>query len=303
MNIIQKNIQKLDRFQRRHRPVAFTFAVIKKFGEDDAGYKAALLTYYAFLSLFPLLLILTTITDFIAASHPEIQAEIVKGATNYIPVLGNQLAEHVGGLHKNGPALIIGLLFTLYGARGVADALKHGVQHIWGVPKDQRQGFPKSMLNSLSIIVIGGTGFIFAAVVVGIASSAGHGAGVRLLSIAINLALLFCLFTFLINVCLPRHVTFKETRAGALTAAIGLVILQILGGYLLTRELKNLDALYSYFALSLGLLFWIYLQAQIIFYAVEVAAVKAKNDWPRSLSGSNLTSSDKCAAQRLKFDV
>lgn len=303
MKIVQKTILKLDAFQRRHKPAAFIFAVIKKYGEDDAGYKAALLTYYAFLSLFPLLLILTTITGFIAQNYPQATHEIVKGATDYFPVLGTQLADHVNGLRSTGLALAVGLLFSLYGARGVTEALQHGVQHIWGVRRSERPGFPKSTFNSLKIIVVGGTGFILAAVSVGVASSAGHGLGFTVLAAGLNCVLLFCLFTFLINACLPDKVSFKQTRLGAITAAVGLVALQAIGGYVLSHEMKNLDALYSYFALSLGLLFWIYLQAQIIFYAVEIAAVSDKKYWPRSLSGDNLTKSDKRAAERLKLPV
>lgn len=78
--------------------------------------------------------------------------------------------------------------------------------------------------------------------------------------------------------------TIKEVRPGAIAAAIGLVILQSLGGYILTRELKSLDALYSNFAIPLGLLFWIYLQAQMLYYAAEIAVVSSKRQWPRSLS-------------------
>lgn len=303
MNIYQKIINKLDAFQRRHKPLAFSFAVIKKYGEDDAGYKAALFTYYAFLSLFPLLLILTTVTGFIAKTHPEATQEIIKGATDYYPVLGTQLSDHINGLRSTGVALAVGLLFSLYGARGVAEALQYGVQHIWGVKRSERPKFPLSTLKSLMIILVGGGGFVLAAVIVGVASSAGHGLHFKALAIAINFVLLFCLFTFLIKVCLPNKIGFRQTRPGALTAAIGLVILQTVGGYILARELKNLDALYSYFALSLGLLFWIYLQAQIIFYAVEIAAVSDKKYWPRSFSGKNLTPSDERAKERLNLPV
>ena len=300
MKIIQKNIERIDRFQRRHKPIAFIYAVIKKYGDDEAGYSAALLTYYAFLSLFPLLLILITITTYIAESHPQIQADIIKGATDYLPVLGSQLAEHTNTLHKNGIALAIGLLFILYGTRGVADALKHGIQHIWAIPRADRPGFPSSTLTSLKIIVIGGAGLVFAAVTVGYIASAGHGWVFSLLALLLNVFLLFLLFTFLINACLPKKVSLKQTRPAAISAAIALVLLQLVGGYVLTKELKSLDAFYSYFALSLGLLFWIYLQAQIVFYAVEIASVSDKKMWPRSLSGSNLTDSDKIIAERLK---
>ncbi|HET7060366.1 MAG TPA: YihY/virulence factor BrkB family protein [Candidatus Saccharimonadales bacterium] len=293
---MQKLINKLDDFQRRRRLPAFIVAVIKKYGEDDAGRQAALLTYYAFLSLFPLLLVLTTLTEYISTSHPELQADIIKGATNYFPVLGTQLAAHVNTLQKSGFALLVGVLFTFYGAHGVADAFQKGIQHLWKIPHSQRPGFPKSTLKSLSIILVAGAGFIVASASVALAAATGHGWLFRLLSIVINLVIWSGLFVLLLNISLPRHIPFKETRAAALTAAIGLVILQILGGYLLARELKRLDALYSYFALALGLLFWIYLQVQVLFYSLEIAAVRSHKLWPRSLSDRRLTDADRRAA-------
>jgi YihY family inner membrane protein len=296
MNLIPAIIRKLDAFQQRHRLPGFLYAVVKKYGEDEAGYQAALLTYYGFLSLFPLLLVLTTITHSIAS--PEIQNTIIKSTTNYFPVLGNQLAQHIHTIHKSGVALVVGILFTFYGARGVADVFRHSVNHIWQIPRQKRDSFPKALPKSLSLIVVGGLGFLLASISAGIAAGAGHGVGFRLLGVAVNVFILFWLFTFLLNMSLPRHVTLKETRLGAITAAIGLVILQSLGGYLLARELKNLDALYSYFAISLGLLFWIYLQSQVMMYSVEIATVNNEKLWPRGL-GSDLTQADKRVYARL----
>jgi len=281
---LAKLIRKLNSFQQRHKPLAFSYAVIKKYGEDGAGYQAALLTYYSFLSLFPLLLLVVTLTDSLAGRHPELARTVIHGLTDYFPLLGNQLSLHIHGLHASGLALAAGILFILYGTRGVADAFRHGVQQIWEVPKSQRDGFPKAQLKSLVLIIIGGLGFLLASITASLAAAAGHGLGFRVLSTGVNLLILFWLFTFLLNFTLPRHVSLKEARVGAAAAAIGLVALQILGGYVLTRELKNLDALYSYFALSLGLLFWIYLQAQVLYYAVEIAAVSSKKLWPRVLS-------------------
>ncbi|HEY5152803.1 MAG TPA: YihY/virulence factor BrkB family protein [Candidatus Saccharimonadales bacterium] len=284
MKILNTVINKLDAWQQRHHWSAMIYAVIRKYGEDESGSQAALLTYYSFLSLFPLLLVLTTVTSLVANNHPGLQHDVIRSTTTYFPVLGNQLAQHISTLHKNGLALVIGIVFTLYGARGVADACRRGVLNIWRVPKSQRAGFPKTVPNSLAIVIVGGIGFMVASISTGFAAAAGHGPAFRLLSVAVNLFVLFWLFTFLLNACLPRHVPVKDTRSGALAAAIGLVILQALGGYLLKTELKRLDALYSYFAIALGLLFWIYLQAQLLYYAVTLAAVRAQHLWPRSLN-------------------
>ena len=293
MKFIDHTISKLDQLQQRYRFTAFLYAVIKKYGDDQAGYQSALFTYYAFLSLFPLLLVLTTITGLLAGSHPQLQRDIIHATVSYFPGFGKQLA--VGGLHKSGLALIVGIIFTFYGARGVADAFRNGVNHIWHVPITKRDGFPKSIIKSLTIVFGGGLGLIVAAVCTGLAAAAGHGPAFRLLSALVNIAILFGLFSWLLNTCLPQHVLFKDVRAGALTAAIGLVLLQTFGTLLLSRELKNLDAVYSYFALSLGLLFWLYLQAQVIYYSVVVAAVHTQKLWPRSLDANKLTAADKRA--------
>jgi YihY family inner membrane protein len=298
MKFVTNTVDRLDSYQQAHRLPGFLYAVVKKYGEDEAGHQAALLTYYGFLALFPLLLVLTTLTNLLASSHPDIQDTIIKGTTNYFPVLGSQLSDHVHTIHKTGLALAIGLLFTLYGARGVADVFRNGVNDIWQVPRRRRDSFPKALLKSLGLILIGGLGFLLASISAGIAAGAGHGLGFRILGVAVNVFILFWLFTFLLNISLPRHVTLKETRLGAITAALGLVVLQAFGGYLLARQLKSLDAVYSYFAIALGLLFWIYLQAQVLYYAVEVATVHNERLWPRSLN-KNLTEADKRTYSRL----
>jgi YihY family inner membrane protein len=295
MNIAQKTLNITDNYQRKHRFPAFIYAVIKKYGDDQAGYQAALLTYYGFLALFPLLLVATTVAGMIANTHPEVQHAITDGISNYFPVLGNQISDNVHTLHKRGLALIIGLLFTLYGARGVADAFRHGVNHIWQIPIEGRDTFPKAAAKSLSIVILGGLGLLAASISTSIAAAAGHGVVFRLLSVLVNVFVLFWVFIILLNITLPKHVSIKNVRSGAITAAVGLVTLQTLGGYLLTRQLKNLDGLYSNFALTLGLLFWIYLQTQIIYYAVEISCVRANRLWPRSLTGKNLTDADRAS--------
>lgn len=284
MNTLQKTIHQLDRLQQRHHFSAFTYAVIKRYSEDQAGYQAALLTYYAFLALFPLLLVLTTLLQITTTSQPGLRTDVITSVTNTFPVLGGQLSAHVHSLHKNGLALITGLLFVFYGARGVADVFRNGLNHIWQVPRNEQSGFPQSTLKNLATMIIGGLGIIAASVAAGITAAAGHPWPLRLLSLAVNLLIVYGVFLVLFKFNLPRRTAHTELRTAAALAAIGLVILQSVGSYLLARELKSLDALYSYFALALGLLFWIYLQAQIIYYSAEIAVVKDRQLWPRSFN-------------------
>lgn len=290
---IQKILIKLDNLQRRHSPIGFVIAVIKKYGDDHAGYKAALLTYYGYLSLFPLLLVAATVLQIIANSHIGLSDSLLKSITSSSSVLGGQLSVHIQSLHKSGLALAIGLLFLLYGARGVAAAFRSGVNEIWGVTRSEQLGFPQSAINNTLIVIVGGLGLIATASITGTVSALGHGILPRAISYLAGVLLLYFLFNYLIKAVLPKHVTSRDTYSAALSAAFGLIVLQIVGGLILSRVLKNLDALYSYFALSLGLLFWIYLQAQVIYYSVVISVVKTQKLWPRSFSGQDLTDYDK----------
>ncbi len=281
MQQLQKLIKLKNSLEAKNPPLAFFVSVIDKYNEDGVGWHASLLTYYSFLSLFPLLLLLTTVVNSILGNDSHTKATIIKGLTDYFPVLGNQLSRGVHSLHASGIALIVGIVFLVYGTRGVANAFSRGVQDIWDVPLRQRDKFPKNFVKSILLVVTGGVGLLTASVIASLASTAGKGLDFRVLSVCINFFILFWLFRLLLDFSLPIHVPHRETRVGAAFAAVGLIIIQLLGGYIIAHELKHLNALYSYFALTLGLLFWLYLQSQVIYYAIEIALVRSRKLWLR----------------------
>jgi len=292
VKLINKFLGWLNQFQQKHRLTAFILAVIKKYGDDQAGREAALTTYYGFLSLFPLLLVLTTITNILVGHNSHLSKTIIGGLTNYFPLLGSQLSAHVNQLHSNGLALISGILITLYGSRGVANVFRTSLQRIWLLPASQQPGFPWLIIKSIVLVIVAGGGFILASVSAGLASAAGHGIIFRGLSVIVNWIILYWLFIFILKFSLPKKIKLDETMVGAAVAATGLVILQLLGGYILARELKHLDALYSYFAVALGLMSWLYLQSQVLYYSIEIAVVKSKTLWPRSLDAARPSTAD-----------
>src|SRR5581483_9202138 len=108
----------LDRVQQRHRSLNFAYRVVKKYSQDEGGKLAGLITYYAFLSLFPLLLAVTTALQIFLKNHEALRSRIAEGISHYFPVVSDQLQSNVHSLHKTGLALIVGLVLTLYGARG-----------------------------------------------------------------------------------------------------------------------------------------------------------------------------------------
>ena len=127
-------VSRLDAFQRRHRWLAVPIAVVYKFVDDLGGYLASLITYYGFLSLFPLLLIFSTVLGFLLPGNPELQQQLINSALSQFPIIGDQLTSSAQPLRGSGSGLAIGILVALYGGLGVAVAIQNALNQVWGLP-------------------------------------------------------------------------------------------------------------------------------------------------------------------------
>jgi YihY family inner membrane protein len=259
--------------------------VIKKYGDDRGGQLAALLTYYGFLSLFPLLLVGSAVLQIVSFNNSELRDTVISHATQYFPVLGQHLESSLQDLSGTKAVLFISILVTIWGAKGIADIFQYSMNHIWAVPDRRRPGFVKRSLKSIGIILLGGTGFIVAALLSGFAASLNHTATYRIIPILVSISVLFCVFMALYKWSLasPREYRNRALARAALFAAVGIQLLQIAGGYLVTRQLSHLNSYYGTFGATLALLFWIYLQAQVVIYSAEIGSVYDKSRWPRNL--------------------
>jgi membrane protein len=295
MKAMKRLLHAVDAFQQRHRWLAFPIAAWKKFGDDQAGNLAALIAYYAFASIFPLLLVLVTVLDIVVRDNPALKQQVIDSALASFPVIGPQLTSNVHSLQATGVALVIGLVGTFLGAQGVANALQNALNSAWEVPFSERPGFPWSLLRNLGMIVFVGTGEIATVILSGIAGGAGHlltGASAHIGAVAVSLVLNMGLFWLAFRLGTARQVAARDLRLGAVLAAIAWQALQILGTYLVSHSLAKTSSLYGVFGIVLGLIAWLYLQAQITLYAVEINVVHTLRLWPRSLAPPPLTEQD-----------
>lgn len=297
MNIFERFIVKLDKFQRRHLALALFQAVTKKYGEDNGGNLAALITYYGFLSLFPLLIVFTTLTQLLLHNNPTLLANVSSGVTHYLPVVGHQLQESVHSSANTGLALMISLFVTFYGARGVANALQYALNNVWGMPVVNHPSFPKNTVRSLGILSIGGLALVSTAVLSALIATISHGWLSKTVVMLLNVSVLWVAFIYVLKFAIAGHKIARDVWRSALFIALGIQILQIIGVLLFNHQLNGLRSAYGTFALTLSLLFWIYLQAQVILYACETDIVLQKGLYPRSLHDP-LSTSDRRALQR-----
>lgn len=296
---------RFDDFQRRHGWLGLPIAVIYKFVDDQGGYLAALITYYGFLSLFPLLLLGVSALGFVLHSHPHLQQSIVQSALGQFPVVGKQLRSGVHGFNGSGIGLVIGIVGTIYGGLGVAQAGQNAMNTVWAVPRNERPNPLKSRLRSLGLLLTLGLAALITTGLSALSTQLGalsHTAAshffLQVLAWLLAAALDVVLFAVAFRVLTASDVRTRNVLLGGAIAGVMWQVLQSLGSIYVSHELQGKSQIYGTFGLVLGLIAWIYLEALIVVLCAELNVVVMRRMWPRALltpftDEVNLTSADR----------
>jgi YihY family inner membrane protein len=295
MNMAKRAFQAVDDYQQRRAWLAFPVAVWKKFGDDQAGNLAALIAYSALVAIFPLLLLLLTVLDIVLKNDPARQQQLVDAALKNYPVIGPQLKGNIGHLCQTGIALAVAVIGIFIGALGVSNSLQNALNSAWEIPFSRRPGFPWSWLRSAALIIVIGVGFIATTVISGFAGRVLSGTGSFVLFYAVSLVLNFGVFWLGFRLGTASEITWRQLWLGAAISAVFWQVLQAIGTTFVSRQIAHASPLYGTFALVLGLIAWLYLQAQLTLYAVEINVVRAYRLWPRSLAPPPYTEQDRHA--------
>jgi YihY family inner membrane protein len=295
MNPVEKVIRKLDATQRRFTPTAFVFAVVKKYGDDNGGALASNLAYSAFVSIFPLLLILATVLGLIASVSPSVRSSVLDAVAGQVPLIGKTLTGNVHQLQRSSIiGLIIGFAGLIWGATGLAQAGLFTMAQVWNLPGPARPGFAQRLGRAFLFIALLGGGVI---VTTGLASLntyllKGFWAVIlaELLAAAFNAGMYIGAFRALT----AKGVPTRQLLPGAVTGGILWTVLQVLGTWLVHHFLHS-DSVYGVFGLVLGLLAWIYLAVQVTVYCAEINVVLARRLWPRTIVQPPLTEADRAS--------
>ena len=301
---------RLDRMQRKHPVLGFPLAVIYKFVDDQGGYLAALIAYYAFVSLFPLLLLASTILGIVLAGNPELQEQILDSALSQIPIIGADVGEpdKIGG---GTIGLVVGVLGSLYGGLGVAVAVQNAMNTAWAVPKNLRPDPIFARVRGLALLSTVGVA-VLAITAVNVASSAGYfgavsGAVVLVAVVVLNVLV----FTIAFRLATARALSIADVLPGAIVAGVIWQLLQTFGGVYIKYVVSRASITNGVFAVVLGLLAFMYIAAVFVVLAVEINVVRVDKLYPRALltpftddvqltEGDRLTYTGQAEAQRSK---
>jgi uncharacterized BrkB/YihY/UPF0761 family membrane protein len=276
--------ERLDRFQRKYPWAGFPLAVVYKYFDDFGAYLAALLTYYGFVSLFPLLLLLSTILGFVLSGDPRLQQEVLTSALHQFPVIGGDLAQpkRLGG----GPiGLVVGIVGSLYGGLGVAQAFQYAANTVWGVPRNNRPNPFRARGRSLLLLATAGLAILGTTA---LSIAGGGGAGVlgtagKSLALAASVVINIAVAIFAFRFAPARRLAIRDVVPGATTAAVIWQLLQSFGVIYVRHVVERASATNAVFALVLGLLAFLYVTAAAVLLCMEINVVRVIRLHPRSL--------------------
>lgn len=296
MGFLRSLLTVVDAFQRRHVWLAFPVAVFRKMGNDQGGSLAALVAYYGFLSMFPLLLLFAAVLGFVLASDPSLQSQVLRTTERSFPVASSYIQGATAG---SGAALGLGLFGALWAGMGVARATERAMNAVWDIPMAERPNLWWSRLRALVMLGILGLTFLLSTALA--AMQQVHGVlevPARVGGTVGPLVLNFGLYLMAFQVLTNRHLAWRDMVPGAAVGAVGWTILQSVGAYYTQHEVAHASHLYGSLAVVIGLLAWLYLGAQLTIIAAEVNVVHTYRLWPRSLVAGVHTEGDRRALMR-----
>lgn len=274
--------ERIDAFQRKHPATGYPLAVVYKFFDDQGGYLAALIAYYGFVSLFPLLLVFTSILGIVLHNNPELENRILDSALSQIPVIGSQLRD-TGTISGSGLAVTIGAVGAIYGGLGVAVAIQNAMNIIWNVPRNERPNPIQARVKGAGLLLTIGGSIVVLTVLNGVIAAIDLGSVGRPLAIVASILLYTIVFTIAFVIGTARSVSVRDVLPGAIAAALCWQALQTFGSVYVQRVIVRSSATNGIFAVVLGLLAFLYVAAVLIIFCLESNAVRVDKLYPRSV--------------------
>ncbi|MDR7086012.1 YihY family inner membrane protein [Aeromicrobium panaciterrae] len=283
----EPRIGRIDAFQRKHAILGFPIAVIYKYFDDQGPYLAAIISYYAFIAIFPLLLISTSILGFVLQDDPDLRDRLLDSALSQFPIVGDALGRP-NGLNGSTGAIVIGSLAALYGSMGLGQATQNAANIAWSVPRNSRANPFLLRLRSIFFLAASGLGILLIAVITTLFSNPDQiGVGVsREITFAIKIVgflLSVLIFGALFRLVSGGRGSWRSVLPGAATTALLWQLLQVGGQSFVENVINKASSMNSTFALVLGLMAFIFLAAVMAVLGLEVNVVTARKLYPRAL--------------------
>ena len=289
--LVNRIIAWADRLQRKHGVLGFPYAVVKKYGDDEGGRQAALITYYGFLSIFPLLLLGVAILSRVLEDHPDLRRRLVDAI---VPrALGSTVEHSLVTLPTSTIPFIVGLIGLLLSATGVVFSAYQTLNHVAAAPYRLRAGFFSRYVRVFVVLAMLLAGALATSALTVVATGLLREPGLQRVAAVLGSALV--VFTVLLlgaKMLLARPAPVRAVWPGAVVGAAVVTVVLNVGAPLLARLVTKAGPVYGSFATVAGMFALLYLVGQALVYAAEIAAVRYARLWPRALDVNRPTTAD-----------
>lgn len=265
----------------RSRKADVAVQTIEGFRKHRSGRNAALIAHFGFLSVFPLLVVLTTVLGFVLQSHTNLQRDIIDSALAQLPFIGKQIATDPSKLHGDPFVLVIGLVASLWGGMKAFVAVHTALDDIVEQPLDDRSNLFITRLRALLGMAYIGGAQVGAAILAGLATVTGVMILGKVLlaigTIAIDAGVLALSYRWLRT----TRPAWRTVMPGAITGGVLFAALQLVGVAIVGRAIAKASPVYGDFASVIGLLTWLSLHAIIAIGGAELNEALIADGPPR----------------------
>jgi membrane protein len=270
---------------RTRRPVVdHLVRTVQHYGDVKGGLQAGAVTYFAFLSLFPILALAFFAVGLLAQVYPDARADLIEAIDGVLPGL---IGEGDGQLSLDtiegsaGTVGLLGLVGVLYAGLGWLSGMRTALRVMFESPSKTQRGFVGGKLIDLLSMVVIGLVLVVSVAVSGLVSTYSQdvldwlGIGrelsplLVLLTVLIGLAANMLLFYVMFRLLGEPELPSKALWSGALLGALGFEVLKRLSSLLLaaTKSSPGVQA----FGVTLILLVWINYSTRLVMYAAAWA--------------------------------
>lgn len=252
-----------------------------RYHADTGDRLAAGVTFYWFLSLFPILLLVLSGYGYLHSgeSAAELNGRLKGNLGGFLPSqLVDTLTETLKG--AKGKAGLIGLGGLLLAGLGWIDALREAIRTVWHQNVKAGNILTRKLIDivallglfatvAASVFVTGlaGSGPEWLLAQLGIDQTSGAKLFLKVLGVALAAAVDVVLFLYLFLRLARVRTPIRRVLRGAVFGAVGFGILKLVGGFYVQRTTEQGEATYGTFAVVVGLLLFLNLVSRLVLYA------------------------------------
>jgi len=288
---MKDRLEKLDHYQQRHHKTGIAFATFKKFSEDQSSNLASMIAFWAFFSIFPLLLALVTILGYVLPAGTR--TSVLNNVAAYFPLLNTSTLH---GLTGSWWPVTFGLLLALWSGTSVTRTTEQAFNSVWEIKRVDQPGFVDKLKHSLLALGTIGVGLVLSLVISTLATGTSSGVHLswwqRLLGYVISIAIDVGIFVAAFRLLTAKEVDLPDVMPGAILAGVVFWILQQISSFIIANRLHSAQSTYGTFATVIVMLWWFYLEAQVTLLGAQLNVVLKERLYPRSLVGGPETEAD-----------